>query len=169
MILPIVRRKLEGEGKSTDENIVEHELDEISAVSNFSCSLDDNPMSTFNTLEREQVVAPHIDAFNSLSEFGEGGPGLLDYAARDIGTVSVFDNAELSINVDSNGDMLGNKLTYWLEDVKIHQPMVNERDTTTLKRKTYPSECRERLCTYRGRLQGRFCWKVNNGAVQSTF
>ncbi|KAI7876150.1 uncharacterized protein EV154DRAFT_486566 [Mucor mucedo] len=33
--------KLDGEGNSTDENIVEHELDEMSAGSNFSCSLGD--------------------------------------------------------------------------------------------------------------------------------
>ncbi|EIE90484.1 hypothetical protein RO3G_15195 [Rhizopus delemar RA 99-880] len=141
-------------------------------------------MSTFNTVERErifrnpsnerfgtpslqEVVAPHIEAFNSISEFGEGQPGLLDYAVRDIGSVSVFDNADSSINVDPNGSSLGNKLTYWLEDVKLFQPMVSERDTTTLKRRTYPTECRERLCTYRGRLQGKLCWRVNNGPVQS--
>jgi DNA-directed RNA polymerase I subunit RPA2 len=141
-------------------------------------------MSTFNTVERErifrnpsnekfgtpslqEVVAPHIEAFNSISEFGEGRPGLLDYAVQDIGSVSVFDNADSSINVDPNGNSLGNKLTYWLEDVKLFQPMVSERDTTTLKRRTYPTECRERLCTYRGRLQGKLCWRVNNGPVQS--
>ncbi|KAG0736871.1 hypothetical protein G6F57_013127 [Rhizopus arrhizus] len=83
-------------------------------------------MSTFNTVERErifrnpsnerfgtpslqEVVAPHIEAFNSISEFGEGQPGLLDYAVRDIGSVSVFDNADSSINIDPNGNSLASE------------------------------------------------------------
>ncbi|KAI8076707.1 uncharacterized protein B0P05DRAFT_545553 [Gilbertella persicaria] len=122
----------------------------------------------FGTPSLQEVVAPHIDAFNSISEFGsEGQPGLLDYAVKDIGSFSVFDNADNDINLDPTGVTLGNKLTYWLEDVKLLQPMVSERDTTTLKRRIYPSECRERLTTYRGKLQGKLCWRVNNGPIQS--
>ncbi|KAG1279017.1 hypothetical protein G6F66_011958 [Rhizopus arrhizus] len=63
----------------------------------------------FGTPSLQEVVAPHIEAFNSISEFGEGQPGLLDYAVRDIGSVSVFDNADSSINIDPNGNSLASE------------------------------------------------------------
>lgn len=78
------------------------------------------PHAKFNTLERErifknpsnsafqtpalhEVVAPHIEAFNALTEFGPGSKtSLLDLAIQDIGPKAVF---------DMRGDGLGNKLT----------------------------------------------------------
>ncbi|KAI8978122.1 hypothetical protein BDB01DRAFT_800873 [Pilobolus umbonatus] len=132
-------------------------------------------MSSFNTLEREnmfrnpsdtkfgtpslqEVVAPHIEAFNSLTEFGPGQPGLLDYALKDLGSFAVFDQPDPHSS---------NKLTYWIDDLKILQPMISDQDNTTLRRKIFPSDCRERLCTYTGELIGTFKWKVNDGPVQS--
>ncbi|KAF7727777.1 DNA-directed RNA polymerase I subunit rpa2 [Apophysomyces ossiformis] len=140
--------------------------------------------STFNTLERErmfrepsnekfgvpvlqEIIAPHIDAFNSITEFGSSEEGLLDYALQDIGSFSVFDNSQAGSSISATGATLGNKLTYWVENAKIHQPMVSEKDNVTLNRKTYPSECRERLTTYRGKLSVKLCWRVNDGPVTS--
>ena len=78
------------------------------------------PIAKFNTLERErtfqnpsdksfqtpalqEMVAPHIEAFNALMEFGVGKKtGLLDLALQDIGPKSVF---------DKHGGGLGNKLS----------------------------------------------------------
>jgi hypothetical protein len=78
------------------------------------------PIAKFNTLERErtfqnpsnksfqtpalqEMVAPHIEAFNALMEFGVGKKtGLLDLALQDIGSKAVF---------DMHGDGLGNKLS----------------------------------------------------------
>jgi DNA-directed RNA polymerase I subunit RPA2 len=78
------------------------------------------PNAAFNTLERERIfrnpsdkafqtpalqemVAPHIEAFNALTEFGTGSStGLLDLALQDIGSKAVF---------DKRGSGLGNKLT----------------------------------------------------------
>lgn len=80
------------------------------------------PIAKFNTLERERIfknpsdksfqtpalqelVAPHIEAFNSLMEFGKGSKsGLLDLAIQDIGPKAVFDMV-------GGGGGLGNKLT----------------------------------------------------------
>ncbi|KAI7863358.1 hypothetical protein BDF14DRAFT_1885194 [Spinellus fusiger] len=140
--------------------------------------------ATFNTLERErtfrhppsdahgvpilqEIAAPHLESFNSISAFGDSEEGLLDYAIKDIGAMSVFDNAQNDTNTTESGQFLGNKLTYWLEDPKIHQPMVNENDMTSHNRKIYPTEARERLVTYRGKLTVKLCWKVNNGPMAS--
>ena len=78
------------------------------------------PIAKFNTLEREnafrnpsdkayhtpalqEAVAPHIEAFNSLTEHGPGSKtGLLDLALQDIGFKAVFDKRD---------GALGNKLT----------------------------------------------------------
>jgi DNA-directed RNA polymerase I subunit RPA2 len=78
------------------------------------------PIAKFNTLERERIfknpsdksfqtpalqemVAPHIEAFNALTEFGVGKKtGLLDLALQDIGSKVVF---------DQRGSGLGNKLS----------------------------------------------------------
>lgn len=77
------------------------------------------PIAKFNTLERERIfknpsdksfqtpalqemVAPHIEAFNALTEFGVGKKGLIDLALQDIGSKVVF---------DQRGSGLGNKLS----------------------------------------------------------
>ncbi|KAI9303075.1 hypothetical protein BJ944DRAFT_166080 [Cunninghamella echinulata] len=139
--------------------------------------------STFNTLERERLfreppsteygvpilqeaVKPHIESFNSLTEFNGEQEGLLDYAMKDIGVQTIFDYTS-DRHESSKGEALGNKMTYWVEQPTILPPMVNERDVTTLNRKTYPTECRERLTTYRGRLQVKLCWRINDGPMQS--
>ena len=87
------------------------------------------PNASFNTLERERIfknpsdksfqtpalqemVAPHIEAFNALTEFGYGSKtGLLDLAIQDIGPKSVF---------DMHGGGLGNKLTCMSKPLSIH-------------------------------------------------
>jgi DNA-directed RNA polymerase I subunit RPA2 len=78
------------------------------------------PNAKFNTLEREshfrnpsdksfqtpalqEMVKPHIEAFNALTEFGVGSKsGLLKLAIEDIGPKAVFDR---------RGNGLGNKLS----------------------------------------------------------
>ncbi|KAL0092040.1 hypothetical protein J3Q64DRAFT_1674279 [Phycomyces blakesleeanus] len=140
--------------------------------------------ASFNTLERErlfrnpsedsygvpilqEVVAPHLDSFNSITKFGDSEEGLLDYAVKDIGKMSVFDNSQNDTNVTESGQILGNKLTYWIEDPKIHKPMVNENDMLSKRRTVLPTESRERLVTYRGKLSVKLCWRVNDGPVSS--
>lgn len=99
------------------------------------------------------AVAPHIGSFNALSE-GPGG-GLLAMAAKDIGTMVVFDS--------NSPDRLGNKLLVRIELVLLAKPAVSHSDKLSLNRKTFPSECRERMASYRARLLLKVAWRVNEG------
>ncbi|KAI9492937.1 hypothetical protein BDB00DRAFT_764599 [Zychaea mexicana] len=140
--------------------------------------------STFHTLERErmfrepsdssfgvpqlqEVALPHIESFNSITDFGGTGEGLLNYAIKDIGKVSAFDTNLTGFGEVSDPESLGNKLTYWVEDPKIIQPIVSDKDTRSTNRLIYPTEARERLKTYSGKFQVKFCWRVNDGPVSS--
>ncbi|KAG0374389.1 MAG: hypothetical protein J3R72DRAFT_226730 [Linnemannia gamsii] len=132
------------------------------------------PIAKFNTLERERIfknpsdksfqtpalqelVAPHIEAFNSLMEFGKGTKsGLLDLAIQDIGPKAVF---------DMHGGGLGNKLTFWVDEITLNKPMLSEKERHSTTRQIYPTEARERLNTYKGKLQAKLAWRVNDGPV----
>ena len=124
----------------------------------------------FRTLEREkrfqnppkdksaypllaEAVAPHIGSFNALTE-GPGG-GLLNLAVNDIGSKIIFDSSDV--------DRLGNKLNIRVESVQLAKPSVPVNDKLSINRRTYPSECRERMSTYRSRLMLKVTWSVNDG------
>lgn len=124
----------------------------------------------FRTLEREKrfqnppkdksayplladAVSPHIGSFNALTE-GPGG-GLLNLAVNDIGSKSIFDSNDV--------DRLGNKLSIRVESVQLAKPSVPVNDKLSINRRTYPSECRERMSTYRSRLMLKVTWSVNDG------
>ncbi|KAF9930755.1 DNA-directed RNA polymerase I subunit rpa2 [Modicella reniformis] len=130
------------------------------------------PNATFNTLERERIfknpsnkafqtpalqelVAPHIEAFNALTEFGPSS-GLLDLAIQDIGSKAVF---------DTNGGGLGNKLTFWVDELTLNKPSLSDKERHSTTRHVYPTEARERLNTYRGRLEAKLAWRINDGPV----
>ncbi|KAL4076292.1 beta and beta-prime subunits of DNA dependent RNA-polymerase [Scleroderma citrinum] len=55
----------------------------------------------------------------------------------------------------------GNRMSLWIEEVSIAPPRVPDRDTWSAERKIFPSEARERLTSYRGRMQAKICWKIN--------
>lgn len=124
----------------------------------------------FRTLEREkrfqnppkdksafpllqEAVAPHIGSFNALTEGPDGG--LLNLGVKDIGYKTIFD-----LNAT---DRLGNKLKIRVESVQLAKPSVLPNDKLSLNRRTYPSECRERMSTYRSRLMLKLSWSVNDG------
>ncbi|KAG6828654.1 hypothetical protein H0H92_007123 [Tricholoma furcatifolium] len=145
---------------------------------------------TFNTLEREKAfrnppkdgstygilnefVAPHIESFNALFDdnylpAGDGdGKGLLTLAIRDIGERVIFDGTG-SQNPDGTLGW-GNKMRIWIESVSIARPQVPERHQSEYKEpRVYPSEARERLTSYRGRMNMKICWTDPAGATQST-
>ncbi|KAK9481232.1 hypothetical protein V1514DRAFT_3371 [Lipomyces japonicus] len=128
-------------------------------------------MVSFNTLERERyfrnppddksafpmladAVAPHVGSFNALT-----AGGLLDLAVQDIGEKTVFDSND-AVN-------LGNKFTYRIDKVQILKPTVSSKDKTTINRRVYPAEARERLSSYRARMVLKFTYSVNDGPEQS--
>ncbi|CAH2355586.1 DNA-directed RNA polymerase I subunit Rpa135p [[Candida] railenensis] len=124
----------------------------------------------FRTLEREKrfqnppkdksafpllqdAVAPHVGSFNALTDGPDGG--LLNLAVKDIGYKTIFDS--------NSTDRLGNKLKIRVESVQLAKPSVSPNDKLSLNRRTYPSECRERMSTYRSRLMLKLNWSVNDG------
>ncbi|OJA08010.1 hypothetical protein AZE42_01099 [Rhizopogon vesiculosus] len=138
---------------------------------------------TFNTLQREEsfknpsklgatypilneFVIPHIESFNALFDDsglpkGDGdGRGLLSLGLKDIGERVVFDgNGEIGTESGHRG--WGNRMSVWIEEVSIAPPRVPDRDTWSTERKLFPAEARERLTSYRGRMQAKVCWSIN--------
>ncbi|KAI9139918.1 hypothetical protein BKA69DRAFT_1030032 [Paraphysoderma sedebokerense] len=130
------------------------------------------PGSTFQTLIREynsinppedgssapslhKLIAPHLESFNAITEFGDGS-GLLDAAVNDLGRRVIFDGKG-----NANGGR-GTKLTYWFEDAQIGKPTVGN-NTFSRVRLTYPTECRERLTTYKAPFMIKLCLSTNDG------
>ncbi|KAI0340867.1 beta and beta-prime subunits of DNA dependent RNA-polymerase [Trametopsis cervina] len=147
------------------------------------------PQSTFNTVHREQnfksppkdghvvpilneFVTPILESFNSLFDdsglpHGDGdGRGLLSLGVEGIGERVVFDGKG-DIGSESGQRGWGNRLRIWYEQVSIARPMVSEKDQTAKVRKVYPSEARERLTSYRGRMTAKICWRINDGPVET--
>ncbi|KAI0711055.1 beta and beta-prime subunits of DNA dependent RNA-polymerase [Cerioporus squamosus] len=145
--------------------------------------------STFNTLEREknfknppkdasvvpilnEFVTPHLESFNALFDdsglpAGDGdGKGLLHLGLQDIGKRVVFDGKG-DIGMESGQRGWGNRLTMWYEQVSVARPMVPERDRDAVERRVFPTEARERLTSYRGRMMVKICWQVNDGPVET--
>lgn len=129
----------------------------------------------FRTLEREsrfinppkdksaypvlqEAVQPHIGSFNALTE-GTGG-GLLNQAVKDIGEKVIFDG---KIRDDNESTYLGNKLSLSVEQVSITKPMSNDGVISAVERKVFPTEARQRLSSYRGKLMLKLNWSVNDG------
>ncbi|KAF7789452.1 hypothetical protein EIP86_000397 [Pleurotus ostreatoroseus] len=145
--------------------------------------------STFKTLEREtrfksppkdahtvpilnEFVTPHLESFNALFDDsglpqGDGdGKGLLSLGIKDIGERVVFDGKG-EIGSESGQKGWGNRLTMWYEQVSIARPMVSERDQNAKQRKVFPTEARERLTSYRGKMTAKICWQVNDGPIET--
>ncbi|EAU84409.2 DNA-directed RNA polymerase I polypeptide 2 [Coprinopsis cinerea okayama7 len=135
---------------------------------------------TFDTLSREnafknppkngstykilnEFVAPHIESFNALFDdsglpSGDGdGRGLLSLALKDIGERVAFDGR------GADPESWGNRMRIWIEQVTIARPMVSDRDRTARERRVFPSEARERLTSYRGRMTVKLCWTDPSG------
>ncbi|KAJ7591468.1 hypothetical protein C8J56DRAFT_1014091 [Mycena floridula] len=136
------------------------------------------PSTTFDTLAREEsfrnpptqgstynilneFVSPHLESFNGLFDDsglpdGDGdGKGLVSLGLKDIEPRVVFDGvggSEYTV-----GD-LGNKIKFWIEQVAVARPMLSDRDRVSKERKIFPSEAREGLGSYRGRMTVKLCW-----------
>ncbi|KAK7696148.1 hypothetical protein QCA50_000799 [Cerrena zonata] len=144
---------------------------------------------TFNTLEREnkfknppqsghsvpilnEFVTPLLESFNALFDDsnlpkGDGdGRGLLSLGLKDIGERVVFDGKG-EVGSVSGQRGWGNRLSFWYETVSVARPMVPEKDTRTKERRVFPSEARERLTSYRGRMSVKLCWRLNDNPVES--
>ncbi|KAJ2907449.1 hypothetical protein GGI21_003878, partial [Coemansia aciculifera] len=122
-----------------------------------------NPGQRHEYPQAQTLTEPHIQSFNTLWE--RSGPGstgkpLIDVATSLIEKQTVFDYK------GDNGD-LGNKLVYWVDTVRVDHPSLTGRDTKSANRLLYPSECRQRGITYRGRMTGVLHYQLNDNPVVS--
>ncbi|PWN51491.1 putative RPA135-DNA-directed RNA polymerase I, 135 kd subunit [Violaceomyces palustris] len=134
-----------------------------------------NPSAqSFNHPELQALIAPQIESFNALwsvdpsvnmttqgnlGSFGEG-IGLLERSVRNISPKVVFDNKG-----GENGR--GNRMVLRVDSISMGRPTVPDRARDARERRTFPTECRERLVTYKARLTARFSWSVNGAPEQS--
>lgn len=104
------------------------------------------------------AIDPHIKSFNAIFDDKNS---ILQHAIREIGTKASLDNG--SPNPDT-AQRRRNKLSIRIKEVfltKCTVPPSNKHNVAN--RNIYPAECRERHATYRGRLEVRLAYRINNG------
>lgn len=62
----------------------------------------------------------------------------------------------------------GDKVVLWLDDVHIFKPTVPSSTIGVKTYKIYPTECRQRGTTYKGKITVRLGWSIN-GKEQEVF
>ncbi|KAI9357949.1 hypothetical protein DFJ73DRAFT_640473 [Zopfochytrium polystomum] len=116
-----------------------------------------------HTPRLEKIAAPHVESFNSIFAYSSTtGSGLLDLAVKDIARRVVFDGdpATLAGAVGAR-----NKLEMWISNVSVAKPMLDRSGSSFSP--IYPSECRERGISYRGKMVARLSWRCNGGPIQT--
>ncbi|POY71224.1 putative DNA-directed RNA polymerase [Rhodotorula taiwanensis] len=114
----------------------------------------------------QELVAPHIHSFDALFEGApqENGQvsqteGLLKMGVDDLLPKVVFDHKE-----DPALGPRGNRLQMRVMEVTVGRPMGLLKGAHSRERRIYPTEARERLATYAGRMTAKIAWSVNGGA-----
>lgn len=112
------------------------------------------------------TIKPHIDSFNALFD----GAKTLEAGLKDIGTKTFLDGdtetpeARRTRQSEGRRPPKRNKLSVRVREIYLDKPAIPPTNKfTTRNRNIYPSECRERHATYRGKLRAKLEWKVNNG------
>lgn len=59
------------------------------------------------------------------------------------------------------------RVSLWIENATLHRPSVPFGTIGIIKQEIYPSECRQRHGTYKGRLVIMLGWSVNNKIMPS--
>ncbi|RMZ84638.1 hypothetical protein DV737_g1210, partial [Chaetothyriales sp. CBS 132003] len=104
----------------------------------------------------QAAVRPHIESFNAIF----APDGILKDALRDIGTVTVVDGDAR----ETSGNAPRNRLQIRVAALDLRKPQLPDSNrVSTINRKIYPSECRERHSTYRAPLDLKLQWRINNG------
>lgn len=90
----------------------------------------------------QTLGVPHIDSFNYMLEDG---------------LFQVIKNSTPVYLTLPNND----KVVLWLDDVQIYKPAVPTGTLGVKISKIYPSECRQRGSTYKGKITVRIGWSIN--------
>lgn len=103
----------------------------------------------------QAAVKPHIESFNALWD-----EKLIDAGLKDIGTYTVVDG-DLR---NPSRSIPRNKLDLRVTEVMLDKAVLPPSNKFSIQdRNIYPSECRERHATYRGKLRARLQYRINNG------
>lgn len=102
------------------------------------------------------AVKPHVESFNALFE----NLKLVEEGLKDTGIHTVVDGDPR----DTSKDLARNKLDLRVTDVVLEKPVLPPSNKFSVRhREIYPSECRERHVSYRGKLKVKLEWRTNNG------
>eukprot|EP00124_Ichthyophonus_hoferi_P001936 Ihof_evm9s116 gene=Ihof_evmTU9s116 len=96
-----------------------------------------------------KLVEPHVESFNFMLREG------LDKAVADLDGREVYDRE-------------GRKLKIWIASATVTKAMLPEKEKHSVDRLIYPSECRERLMTYSGRLNARIMWQIGDNIYEDS-
>jgi DNA-directed RNA polymerase I subunit RPA2 len=109
----------------------------------------------------QAAINPHTEGFNALfkdDEVDGGRPAsLMAHALLDIGSKSYLDGKE-DMPIEQR-----NRLSIRIKSISLQKSFVPPTNKFARKREIYPAECRERHCSYRGRLSALMEYRINNG------
>ncbi|THC97740.1 hypothetical protein EYZ11_002787 [Aspergillus tanneri] len=112
------------------------------------------------------AIKPHIDSFNALFD----GSKVLEAGLKDIGTKTFIDtdietpDQKRARQAEGRKAPKRNRLNVRIREVFLEKAAIPPTNKfTTRNRNIYPSECRERHATYRGKLRAKIEYQVNNG------
>ena len=113
-----------------------------------------------------ESIKPHVDSFNAL--FADSK--ILEAGLKDIGTKTFLDGEPETPEQKATRKVEGlrapkrNRLNVRVKELFLDKPTLPPTNKySTKNRNIYPSECRERHSTYRGKLRARLEYQVNNG------
>jgi DNA-directed RNA polymerase I subunit RPA2 len=113
-----------------------------------------------------ESIKPHVDSFNALFDDSK----ILDAGLKDIGIKSFLDGEPETPEQKAARKAEGirapkrNRLNVRVKELFLDKPTLPPTNKySTKNRNIYPSECRERHATYRGKLRARLEYQVNNG------
>lgn len=90
----------------------------------------------------QSLGVPHIDSFNYMLE-----DGLFQ---------GIKDSTPVYLTLPND-----DKIVLWLDDVHIYKPAVPSGTIGVKNFKIYPTECRQRGGTYKGKIIVRIGWSIN--------
>lgn len=103
----------------------------------------EDPSDASKLGDLHELIRPHLDGFNALFDCN-----VLELAVKNLEARVLYDKS-------------GNCLKFWLEDVKLSNPMLSEKERHSFNRFIYPAECRERGISYSGVLSCNILVQVN--------
>ncbi|KAJ5179823.1 DNA-directed RNA polymerase I subunit RPA2 [Penicillium capsulatum] len=113
-----------------------------------------------------ESIKPHVDSFNALFD----DSNILAAGLKDIGTKTFLDGEPETVEQRRARQAEGlrppkrNRLNVRVKELFLDKPTLPPTNKfSTKNRNIYPSECRERHATYRGKLRARLEYQINNG------